>query len=81
MIPVFLDPLKKFEVVLKTTFDETIYWDGFIDVMGCESLLEDFKVLNIFVFIFRIELLLSLSHQMKFTLTLLRFTSTGALVR
>jgi len=41
---------------LHTTFDETVDGNGFIDVVVYEGLLEDFKVLDVFVFIFRVEL-------------------------
>ena len=57
LIPVSFDPLEEFEVILETTFYETIDGNGFVDIMGCEGLLEDFKILNIFIFIFRVELI------------------------
>ena len=56
MIPILFHPLEEFEVVLHTTFDETVDGNGFIDVVVYEGLLEDFKVLDVFVFIFRVEL-------------------------
>jgi len=51
--------LQKFEVILETTFYETVYWDWFIDVVVLECLLEGFEVLNVFVFIFCVELRVS----------------------
>lgn len=47
--------------------------------MSSERLLEDFEVLNVFVFIFCIELMLFLCSSDEITLTLLRLTSTGGL--
>jgi hypothetical protein len=48
--------LEEFNVVLHATFNETVDGDGFVDVVVYEALLEDFEVLDIFVFIFRVEL-------------------------
>ena len=49
-------PLEEFEVILHATFNETVDGDGFVHVVVCEGLLEDFEVLDVFVFIFRVEL-------------------------
>ena len=82
MIPVFFYPLEEFNVVLHATFDETVDGDGFVDVVVYEGLLEDFEVLDVFVFIFRVELeRISFSIEPGWvTLTLLRGTSTTNIV-
>ena len=69
---------------MHATFDETVDRDGFVDVVVYEGLLEDFKVLDVFVFIFRVELArISFSNNLGVggdTLTLLRGTSTTHVV-
>jgi hypothetical protein len=62
LIPKSFDPLKKFEVILESTFYEAINRDWFVDVVGCESLLEDLEILDVFVFILGIELMLNSSY-------------------
>ena len=56
LIPVSIYPLEEFEVILETTFYETVYWDCFVDVVVYECLLKGFEVLNVFVFVFCVEL-------------------------
>jgi hypothetical protein len=69
--------LEEFEVILETTFYETVYWDGFIDVVKLECLLEDLEILNILVFVFGGELKVStFREQEMYTLTLESDTST-----
>lgn len=41
---------------MEATFYETIDGDGFVDVVVLECLLDDFKVLYVFVFIFCVKL-------------------------
>lgn len=74
--------MEEFEVVLHATFDETVDGDGFVDVVVYEGLLKDFEVLDVFVFIFRVELqeLDSALTQRAYTLTLLSGTSTRYVV-
>jgi hypothetical protein len=65
---------------LETTFDETVYGDGFIYVVGREGLLEDFEVLDVLVLVFGIELRLSGRETRGTTLTLLSGTSTKKII-
>lgn len=67
---------------MHATFDETVDGDGFVDVVVYEGLLEDFEVLDVFVFIFRVELhgLDFALTQRAYTLTLLSGTSTRDVV-
>ena len=56
LIPIPFHPLEEFKIVLETTFDELINGDTFVDFVGFKSLLEDFEILDVVVFIRRIEL-------------------------
>jgi hypothetical protein len=56
LIPESLDPLEELEVILEATFYETVDGDGFVDVVVCKGLLEDFEVLDILVLVLCLEL-------------------------
>lgn len=56
LIPKSFHPLKELEVILESTFHETIDGDALVDFMGFECLLEDFEVLNVLILICRVEL-------------------------
>jgi hypothetical protein len=48
--------LEELEVVLEAAFYETVDGDGFVDVVVCKGLLEDFEVLDVLVLVLCLEL-------------------------